>query len=349
MKSLNYMLLSLFFFIMFFSSCSKKETDLSNMKLNGKVKSINISYSEGIEESGDIIKTKEKKIEMDIYTGSNIYGIYNGTFNKDGMFIETISHSILCDSTSLTKSTYKYDEKGNLINRKSEELVDSIKKNDSLNKIYNEENKLIEDNYSSVSNTKNINIKTTYKYDIKGLKIEDAVKFITTNNNSGIILVNSTSFSLFKYNSDQLLKEKIENYNINTVYSNGEPDYLNTFENVSKTTYEYNDKKELISEVTWYKSVNGDYIIDTENKYNYDKQGNISYKTSKWAYDNFTNKSTYIYNEKGLEINETNYSKADSQTYTYKYEYDKMDNWIRMIEFKNNKIYVIVDRAIIYY
>lgn len=60
---------------------------------------------------------------------------------------------------------------------------------------------------------------------------------------------------------------------------------------------------------------------------------------------------TYKYNENGNKI-EANLYSSDAVLYskeTFKYEYDKIGNWINKISFNNNEPIKITERVIEYY
>ena len=109
----------------------------------------------------------------------------------------------------------------------------------------------------------------------------------------------------------------------------------------------YNEKGNKIEE-NYYNS-NGSLIY--KNTYKYDEKGN---KIEEYHYDEdgkFNYKTTYKYDEKGntIEINNYNSDGRLDSKYTYKYKYDKNNNWIQQVKYKNNKPIQITERIIEYY
>ena len=59
----------------------------------------------------------------------------------------------------------------------------------------------------------------------------------------------------------------------------------------------------------------------------------------------------HIYNEKGNKIEENDYDSDGrlDEKYTYKYEYDKNNNWTQQVQYFNNRPIQITERIIEYY
>ena len=62
-------------------------------------------------------------------------------------------------------------------------------------------------------------------------------------------------------------------------------------------------------------------------------------------------KYTYKYDEKGNEIEYNSYNSdgsIDEET-TYKYEFDKFDNWIKKVSLEKDNPLTVIERLIEYY
>jgi hypothetical protein len=87
-----------------------------------------------------------------------------------------------------------------------------------------------------------------------------------------------------------------------------------------------------------------------ELKY-YDSNGHIIEHIIYNSDRSLNHKYISLYDDKGYEIEDSNYKSdgsLDCKT-TYKYDYDKNNNWIRKIKFVNGKAKYITERVIEYY
>ena len=98
-------------------------------------------------------------------------------------------------------------------------------------------------------------------------------------------------------------------------------------------------------------SYNSDGSLGFKYIYKYDEKGN---KIEVNIYDsdgNLNFRWIYKYDEKGNMIEDNKYwfdaNLAD--VITYKYEFDKKDNWIKKIEYRDNHPETITEREIEYY
>ena len=111
-----------------------------------------------------------------------------------------------------------------------------------------------------------------------------------------------------------------------------------------KLIYKYNEKGNIIEE-NYYDS-NGSLSYKTT--YKYDKKGNKIEDNSYDSDGSLNSKTTYKYDEKGNMI-EYNTDGRFGEKYTYKYEYDKNNNWIQQVTYEDNKPIQITERIIEYY
>jgi hypothetical protein len=125
----------------------------------------------------------------------------------------------------------------------------------------------------------------------------------------------------------------------------------------SKTTYEYDDNENLIEEKEYIFDKDGNPIVDSEHSYKYDDNGNLIGEmffdccelrnTISYKYDDNGNLIGEMffdcceilllnnaYDDKGNQIEMIEYDTSYSYYQeTYKYEFDKLGNWIKKIVF----------------
>lgn len=108
----------------------------------------------------------------------------------------------------------------------------------------------------------------------------------------------------------------------------------------------FNDKGNMIEE-NWYNSDGG---IDWKSIHKYDDKGNMIENNWYNSNSSFDWKHIYKYDGKGNMVEKNEY-KSDgiiNNKYTYN-EYDKFDNWVKRIDYKNEIPQFIVEREIEYY
>ena len=161
-------------------------------------------------------------------------------------------------------------------------------------------------------------------YNEKGNKIEENHYY-----SDGSLLDKYT----YKYDENG---NKIE---VNNYYSDGRL--------ILKITYKYDENGNNIEECYHYE----DGILSEKHTYKYDENGNIIERNDYNFSSSLDKKYTYKYDEKGniIEINNYNSDGRLDSKYTYKYKYDKNNNWIQQVEYKNNKPIQIRERIIEYY
>ncbi|MGO4291710.1 hypothetical protein [Chitinophaga sp. RAB17] len=113
-----------------------------------------------------------------------------------------------------------------------------------------------------------------------------------------------------------------------------------------KTTYQYNEKGQMIERI----DRKADDTIDLIHHYTHDDTGNeIVYKNFKET-DVLNRMSHYKYDQHNNMIEEQAFNSDGSAdaTYTYTYEYDGQNNWVKKVQFVNNKARYIIEREIQY-
>jgi hypothetical protein len=220
------------------------------------------------------------------------------------------------EKTNIRKQdNYLYNQKGFLIECQYIGLFNSkyVMK-------YNDKNQLIEKN--SFDSNGNQVPELAYRYDDKGNKIEDISYdsdgsiiykriFLFDENNCNVEINFNRFFD--KYSSKEILKydEKGRKVERNIFESSGL---------LSKEYFEYDEMNNVVEERT------------------YGSDGDLSFKFN------------YKYDEKGNRIEKkTGGSMMVKSIYSYKYEFDKYENWIKMTEFENDVPKTITEREINYY
>ena len=280
------------------------------------IKNNMISYEEG--ERGNRVKTiwyeyefgetfnveryyneHEKLIEA-IYYGENGNISRKRTWKYDdkGNLIERIVYN------SNSKETWKYDDKGNLI----EHIVHNSKGNISRKRTrkckYDDKGNLIE--HIEYNSKGNISWKNTSEYDNQGNLIED-------------IVYNSKGNITRKYDDKG---NRIEHIRCNR---NGKI--------VFKETWKYDSQGNKMEE---YKGRDGKKWQETFSKFIYENNKTTIEKVI-YSDGNISGEETWRYDEKGnlievLERKKQNTGKWKEEL--IKYEYDDQDNWIQEMIFK---------------
>jgi len=304
----------------------KKHTnidDISKYDLNliGKIKTLKEFTFYAIDNFGSIEKGKRYINENDKYILFNEKGkkleeyFYSLDFkmSKDIFSSRYSNKDTFFENNPILKRIFSYDEKGN----KTEENWFRYDNGFYMKSIfkYNDNGKLIEENIYDFNGSPYI--KVTYKYNNNGVKIE-------------IDLLNS-EYTLFQ---KKIYKY---NYNGNIIVSIIEKPYnfISDSLRLSETKI-YNNKGYLIEE----SDTSAQDFLSYIKKYKYDSKGNL------------IEKKEYDYNGK---LKEGEYTKDfiiyDNYSIKYKYDFDfdKKGNWIKKIEYHNEKPCYYVEREIEYF
>ncbi len=340
---------------------NKEETDISEMKLKGAVKSIGEYSYIAYEKFGKIIKGKRDREFFD----SDFFIVFDEKGNK----IEENSYD--SDGKLFSKKLYKYDKKGNEIEQ-SMYTSKGVLSSRFVTK-YNEDGNKIEEKYSTDLNKyKKIKLKwrNTFKYNEEGKIIEE------NRYEKGEELTNKI---IYKYNDSGNLTEK------NRYDADGNP--------ISKRIYSYDDQGNVVEYKVFeegildrrviYKYENG--LLNEKSEYNFkdillsksiyengkrveikEYYTNEDYQLSRlYRYDDNENVieqcfyqrdgSKYLdwhgkYDNKGNILESVKYDSFGQRWQNnYKYEYDKMGNFVKKIEFRNGFPAYIIERKIEYY
>ena len=261
------------------------------------------------------LKGKVESLKEIPYEAIERFGIIEkGKISRNSSRFE--HYKILFNNIGNEETRYKYDSYGNVIEK--------------FTSIYNENNWLIESRkYTSRYNTLgNLDYKWIYKYDEKGNQIES---------------------SKFNYDGQLDMMEKYKND------SKGKPietmSYNSDGKLVIKWQAEYDEKGNLVLR-NGYDSEGRLFLIF---KCKYDRRGNLVEMTSVLLDANIDGrldrKETFKYDEFGNTIEHNTYS-IDGwliSKESYKYDFDKIGNWIRQIIYKDNKPICVVERTIKYF
>jgi YD repeat-containing protein len=250
----------------------KTQNDATDLNLNGKVKSIKVTSYETIDSFGEISKVSESKIYN---SNENDIQYSYISFNENGMITESLYYTIGMRDEAEIRNFIKYNEYG--LKSEVREFVtfgvSDVKTENITTFSYNDKKRLIE--------KKTVNAVYTYKYDENGNKIEEKKFYKNSESNDNfeelisfkyddsgnVIEENHQSFNslmnlniknctLFRYDKNKnLLEEKY--YSIS---SSGEM----TFNNI--VIYNYDNNNNLVEKTE--KGANGNLISKNTFKYN---------------------------------------------------------------------------------
>jgi len=309
----------LLFITMSFFGCETHQentTDLANLNLNGKVKSITEVSFEAIDEFGKISKglkyrdDNSIKNRLDLFpSNTGFYKPENGIilndffmqFNEYGNLIEIDN---FLDGFPNEKYIFDYNDK----NSKTEEREynRSGKINNSSKYTYNNKNQIIQEDLYVKST--DINRKFTYDYN-ENDELSGKTMFSTNGQNIDLL-------TKFTYNKQGLLIES-KYSNSNNKYAYKYNYFYDKNNNLIKLTY--TDNKGLIQQTYQFKYDANNNVIEEELIHSQDTVTTYGYKT------NFSYK------------------------YNYKYELDKLNNWVKCILLIDNNPKFIFEREIEYF
>lgn len=187
---------------------------------------------------------------------------------------------------------------------------------------YDNKNHLIERNSYNIDGS--LKESEKYKYNNKGNQIES-----NCYNKDGSLKYKTKS----KYDNKGNLIEQVE-YN-----ADGSLEY--------KDSFKYDNKGNLIEQI----ELNTKEIINYKITSRYDTNGNVIENTFHDVIKDSSFKRVYEYDEVGNIITQYNYNPDGSldNIETLKYSYDKRNNWVKLVEFKNDMPLFIKERKIEYY
>ena len=355
--------------ILMLTSCNnhKIKNDLTKIDLIGKVKSVReISY-EAIEKFGEISKGNIEREGKEWWNEHEYIKEFNEngyltkviTFKSDGSFFggdswkydkfnNMIESNILSDDGSVfSKRIWKYNNYANKTEMNVYNSDGELEYNDVWK--YDHENNLIE--YYRDKVDEGLEMKTIYTYDKFGNKIGQK-----TSGNSG----NLQYTKKWNYNANgNAVEEIVDNEGGYDDYK-----YFMKYDKYGNQIEQFKQKNNGEKKLNFKKEFNSDsYIINkttfnsdgsrksmktwNRNKMNitieyinYKSKRGLFYRALKTIYDNNGNKKERIkYNPNGsVNIKQT-----------YSYEFDKQGNWVKRIDYKNNKPIYLLEREIDYY
>jgi len=184
-------------------------------------------------------------------------------------------------------------------------------------------------NMTELSNLKSdgkVNSTIRYTYDASGILIKEETK----SGNGNVVLVSSIK--------TDAKGNKIEQQDVRPT-----GDAVFNF----KYYYKY-DKKGQLTERIGYR---GSGSILFKYIFNYDDAGNRIEWIQKGPDTSIVGKVIYKYNEKNNLTEQTEYNGNESvkANYTYSYEFDKKNNWIRRKKMQDGKVVEIKERDVKYY
>ena len=177
----------------------------------------------------------------------------------------------------------------------------------------------------------------------------------------------SVAISNFYRNGSLLSKMVVDGLNINMYDEEGNltgvlksdeehfPKEVNIYdasgELIEKSKYTYNDEKLLVEEQTYDEK--GTLIRKEVHEYISDLLSRKTISERKVYYSSYGDmyeiEKSYKYND-NKDVTEQEVTKRGNvTTYTFEYEYDDKNNWIKRIQYRNNKPKAIVEREIVYY
>jgi len=337
------LMLTSFIFVLFsFTASAQSNTnDLNDYELNGKVKTLmltepiypivydafnqpltrNTHVYTRFNEAGYILENSDQngKTTFDYFAGGD--KLRSKMVDKSWKGKDTIY-------TSYFWYTYGYNEKGNLSEETQYNSDGAIIYRTRYH--YNETGNLIK---KQEYNPEGIYSSVAYQYDEKG-------------NNTAVLIYNSENersadrIKTFTYNPTGKLVTETDSIH----YRYG-----------SKTTYDYDEHGNLIEKKDFSPNDNKVLTLSSIYNYKYDAQGNlIEENISRLNNKNVvTHSSTYSYKYDALgnkiaENRITPEAKAASN-HVYVYKYDKMNNWVKWTEYKDNKRIHVKKRKLTYY
>ncbi len=270
-------------------------------------------------------------------------------YNLDGEVTEFIMQE--GDSTQIMRRSYKYNEKGLLKLEEHYRYAPKITTSPEyqIEVIYDENDHIIQKRTFS-------NYKTREIYDDKGYLSQ-----VITDLNSGKI----TNRELYIYDNDLLIEVRFLNEN-NKVYGNKILKYnklnqkieeisIRNNQTQSKYKYEYNDKGQVIKEISFIKKkekvtenlqqTEGYDIVEID-----DTEQTNPEKWQDWEEEEIYEIETYVYNEFDLIVlNKTEGDTEFKDVIKRVFEYDTHNNWIKCTTQRYGGLWRTSIRKIEYY
>lgn len=313
-----FVILLLLFFQFSCSDENKNQTSLEKMKLYGKVQSLKITQYKAIDKFGEITTA-------DTLKDGRGWTEIKYVFDKNGNEIKSILYSKgrkysyfsreIVDYENTLINEYKYNDYNNVLERR-------LDKNTVWKYTYDTQQCLTSE---ECWRHDKLDSKKIYTYDESDNEIEmneynkeGDLKYKTIykyNENEDVVFKNAVRYDA----SGEVDYKSNRRYDIagNEIHSDFRGEYFN-----SLTKKSYNAKNELIEEKDLYRSNKLLWL----KKFDYDDYGNLISETK----DDYSSQNV-------------DYEKS------YKYEFDKDNNWIKKIEYSKVLPVKVVIREIYYY
>jgi len=337
----------LYIFLILALGCSKEKNTTTSNDLAAKLLKGNVKLVREIDYA--VIKKFDSIIKDHIGPSGTFLDVNRESeYNTSGMLIASVNYN----NNNNIKSEYKYeyDEFGNFIRESIHQKKDSSSYPNMPEQNTRTEIKY-DNNRNKVEMTKyyydRLKSKNTYKYDSGGNIIEQNEYFEDGSLSVKSIYeyVDGNNVRIIDYNSKgQITKEVTNEFDDNgnkieifTKYTWTETRYTYSYDNqgneIERNEFEENDKLRYKIESTYDLKGRIVYTIETfpgtninYNRYKYDSKGNL--KEQKVTYED----------ERLIPV-----------TYTNSFIYDKQQNWIKKISYRNFIAEKITERKIIYY
>jgi len=287
-----------------------QKSDIEIMGLKGKVKSVKQITYDVVKKNGEIHKGRISK-----NSSSHLYHVFNKDgFNTEVYYYDTSNSESIFD----TKNTFKYDDE-NRLKKKSTSLDGSL----SSEKIYRYDDRGNLTEMTENNSLGKIIRNNKHRYDEKGNKIEKIeykpdgslfYKHIYKYDDKG----NKIEWRYYNSNLKLIYKWKYK-YNDKGYFIHGKRIYSNGKSDL-KSTYKRNNEGVIIE---WKQYENG--ILINNEEYKDDDRGNLIEQ---------------------IILEKFNFVK---KIITYKYEYDKNNNWIKRIIFLDKEPMSITEKTLEYF
>ncbi len=301
--------------LLFLSACrfsAGVEDSRSGEHLNGKVKEVYEKSYQALEDNGVIVKGKSAR-----KSGINLN--YVQRFDEDGRLIEYAEYTE-GDGNLIYKSKLEYNEAGSKIRQSAQS---SNVANDTQRRFtYNAKNKLIETDVYDANDA--LLERFTYTYNAKDQKIVEC----------GFRADGSLKWQYsYLYNAHGQVIEEVRD----------EEDGRFNFTII----YVYDRKGRLVEEI----SKDAQHSFDKRLVYSYDNKGRKVLDVQYNGSGELSSQRAYTYNAKGdrLSVSESFSGILQPQVTRFEYEYDRKDNWVKRVEYINERPAFWLSREIIYY
>lgn len=197
-----------------------------------------------------------------------------------------------------------------------------------------------------------------------GISFQDEFKLF---NDKGMLLEENSFMSIddlglkvsYKYDEQNYKIERVGNYNDGSVLFKNILKYSNNRHTVETKTYKGSDKFEQKD-----KAVYDDHFRLTEqygylpdgkqfykSTYTYDQDGNLKEHSYFDETDKLQSRTIYVYDKQGNAV-EWLWYRGDGivdRHLTYAYDFDEKNNWVRRVEFRDGKPFIVSEREIKYF